>query len=130
MTNALTFILSMLSPSKLEGSYLCFNLCYDRSREATSYFQNQLCEPLLVDDGHGSEVLDQCTAHGNENWDTLDYEYLLGVSCSQGIRLKGSKEEIGGGESEGQGFCAFVTEGRQELASLYIGGPVPGEFIF
>ena len=79
MTHALTFYLSMLSPSKLEGSYLCFNLCYDRSREATSYFQNQLCEPLLVDDGHGLEVLDQGTAHGNKNWDTLDYEKLLSV---------------------------------------------------
>ena len=40
---------------------------------------------------------------------------------------QGFKEEIGGGKFKGQGFCAIVTEGRRELASLYIGGPVPGE---
>ena len=66
MTHVLTFIYRCFLPSKLEGIYLFFNLCIDRSREATSYFQNQLCEPLLVDDGHGLEVLDQGTAHGNE----------------------------------------------------------------
>ena len=56
----------MPPPSKLEGLYLCFNLYIDRSREATSYFQNLLCEPLLDDDGHGIEDLDQGTAHVNE----------------------------------------------------------------
>ena len=62
------------SPPNWRG-YIYFLICLsNRSREATSYFQNQLCEPLLVDDGHGLEVLDQGTAHGNENWDTLDYE--------------------------------------------------------
>ena len=84
-----------MPPSKLEGYYLCFNLFYDRSREATSYFQNQLCEPLLDDDGHGLEVLDQGTAHGNENWDTLDYESLLSVSGSQRTCCKGSRSTLG-----------------------------------
>ena len=41
--------------------------------------------------------------------------------------LQGFKEEIGGGKSKGQGFCVLVTVGCRELASLYIGGPVPGE---
>ena len=41
--------------------------------------------------------------------------------------LQGFKEEIGGGKSKGQDFCVLVTMGGRELASLYIGGPVPGE---
>ena len=43
---------------------------------------------------------------------------------------QGFKEEIGGGKFKGQSFSVFVTVGRRELASLYIGGPVPGEIIF
>ena len=42
---------------------------------------------------------------------------------------QGFKEEFGGGESEGQGSSLIVTEGRRELASLHIRGPVPGENI-
>ena len=49
---------------------------------------------------------------------------MLSKDLSQGF-----KEEIGGAKSEGQGSSLIVTEGRQELASLYIGGPVPGENI-
>ena len=57
--------------------------------------RSQLCEPLLVDDGHGLEVLDQGTAHGNENWDTLDYESLLSMSGSQRTCRKGSRRNLG-----------------------------------
>ena len=41
--------------------------------------------------------------------------------------LQGFKEEIGGGKFKGQNFSGIVTMGRQELASLHIGGPVPGD---
>ena len=43
---------------------------------------------------------------------------------------QGFKEEIGGAESEGQHSGLIVTKGRRELASLHIGGPVPGYLKF
>ena len=57
--------------------------------------RSQLCEPLLVDDGHGIEVLDEGKAHRNENWDTLDYESLLSMSGSQRTCRKGSRRKLG-----------------------------------
>ena len=56
--------------------------------------RSQLCEPLLVDDGHGIEVLEEGKAQGNENWDTLDYESLLSVSGSQRTCHKGSRRNL------------------------------------
>ena len=57
--------------------------------------RSQLCEPLLVDDGHGIEDLDRGKAQGNKNWDTLDYESLLSVSGSQRTCRKGSRRNLG-----------------------------------
>ena len=55
---------------------------------------------LSSDDGHGLEVLDEGTAHGNENWDTLDYEKLLSMCRAP----KGPVARVQGG-IWGRGVC-------------------------
>ena len=62
----------------------------------------------------------------------LGYPDSLSTSKHGALKepLQGFKEEIGGRKSEGQGFCVLVTMGCPELASLHIGGPVPGDKLF
>ena len=100
---------------------------YLTSAEPESYFQKSLHIGLPSQDGgHGA-------LRGWEEQGLAERELGHPDSLSTSKRgapkepLQGFKEEIGGGKSKGQGFCVLVTVGRRELASLHIGGPVPGE---
>ena len=66
---------------------------------------------------------------GTRNWDTPVKRVTPKRVVLPRNRLKGSRRK-GGGKSKGQGFSVIVTVGRRVFASLYIGGPVPGEKIF
>ena len=75
-----TFLFIDAFPLQIGGGYIYVLICFmtDPMKQRANS-RSLLCEPLLVDDGHGIEDLDQGKAQGNENWDTLDYESLLSV---------------------------------------------------
>ena len=74
MTHAFNIYLSMPPPQNWRGHiYVLICVMTDPVKQRANS-RSLLCEPLLVDDGHGIEDLDQGKAQGNENWDTLDYE--------------------------------------------------------
>ena len=79
------------SPPNWRG-YIYFLICLltDPVKQRANS-RSLLCEPLLVDDGHGIEDLDPRQAQGTRTGTPVDYESLLGMSGFQMTCFKGSR---------------------------------------